>query len=275
MRFEMSSILDSARPRSIDRREWLAIASVLALVIVAGGCAPRLRVPVDPAAFAGEVVAPDSAQIHSLRSWMASGRLHCRLEGREGRGRIRVILAAPHQLRADMEFSGVFGLFGARSVLWASEEGLVWQEGAELPSPVDADEFFSPVLGRAAGVRDLEGLLFGLPVLWGRWTPDVAIERRDGDYVLTARLADGSEEARLAGHPPVLRRLVRRDANGKVIMDARFDRHQMIGGLAIARRLDVRSPVEGNRLRIDWKRIEPDWPGAREALAWPEVGSSP
>lgn len=254
----------------MERARLAAPPFLLALVIMS--CAPRTSVPVDPAAFFGTAVDPWTAQVHSLRSWLASGRLQCRLEGREGRGRLRVIHVAPHRLRADIEISGFFGLFGARSVLWAGEEGLVWQEGSGRPQRVDADSLFAPVLGPGAGVPELELLLFGLPVLWERWPEGGAAIRREGkDYILTALLPDGSREwAWVGGSPLVLRRLERRDSRGEVKMAARFDRHRLVGGLLVAGRLEIRAPDRGNRLKIDWGRLEPDWPQATEALGWPE-----
>lgn len=249
----------------------LAIAAALHAWIVPG-CAPRVSVPVDPGAFATAAVAPAAARAESLGSWVATGKIEAQLDGRRGRGRLRVVFLAPHRLRADFEFSGVFGLFGARSVLWAGDEGLWWQEGARPPAPVDADALFAPVLGYPAGVRELEFLLFGLPALWKRWPELPQIREEDDGYALTARLADGSIElAQVAGHPPVLRRLERRDPEGRVTMVARFDRHRVVAGLPVALRIEVRAPRGGNRLRIDWRDFEPEWAGAAAALAWPSL----
>jgi hypothetical protein len=171
-----------------------------------------------------------------------------------------------------MEFSGVFGLFGARSVLWAGEGELVWQEGADPPYPVDADALFSPVLGQPAGISELELLLFGLPVLWKRWPAGAEVRREGEGYRLAAHLADGASEfAWVAGDPPVLRELERRDGEGRVTMEARFDRHKTVQGFCVPGRVRIRAPDRGNRLRIDWERIEPDWPGAPDALVWPQL----
>jgi hypothetical protein len=249
----------------------LCLAPLL-LAWVIPGCAPRVSVPVDPAAFADLAVAPASARGDSVRSLLATGKIEAELDGRRGNGRLRVIYLAPHRLRADIELSGVFGLFGARSVLWAGDEGLWWQEGAEPPHPEEADALFSPVLGYPAGVRDLEALIFGLPALWRRWPDEPEVREEDGGYALTARLADGSvETARVEGDPPVLRRLERRDPDGRVRMEARFDRHQMVAGMQVAGRIELKAPRDGNRLRIEWKSLEPGWAGAAAALAWPDL----
>jgi hypothetical protein len=249
-------------------------AALAALLALGAACGPPP--PVEPDAFVSTALAPAAARADSLESFLASGRVEAEVGGRRGRGRLRVVAVAPHRLRVDLELSGAFGLFGARAVLWAGPEGMVWQEGNEPPRPVEADALFAPVLGRGVGVRDLELILFGLAALRDRW-PGAPAVRRDGRvYALEAGLPGGeTERAAVGGDPPVLRRLTRRSADGKVVMAARFDRHRGVGGLPVAARIEVRAPVEGNWLRIDWRRLERDWPGAAEALAWPVVAGGP
>jgi hypothetical protein len=276
----LSNVTGRARAGTPVLALVLAVTQVLGLTL---GCAPPT--PVDPAAFAEVAVAPAGRRLDALAGWLAAGRVEAELDGRRGMGRLRMLRLGPRRVRADLELSGAFGLLGSRSILWADGARILWQEGAEPPVRVDADELFSPVLGGPAGGSDLELLLFGLPVLWGRWPTGVTVERKGESHTLRATLAGGAtEEAVVAGDPLVLRRLERRDGTGRVVMVARFDRHRTVGGLEAATRIEVRSPSSGNRLRIDWSRVEADpelrpsdsaWPALPAAGGDPRAGTHP
>ncbi len=249
------------------RGSGAGLSSGHVLVVLALGfhvaCAPPP--PIDPDRFVLTSVAPAESGIDSIQGWLASGRLEARIDGRHGLGRLRVIHRIPHQVRADIEFSGAFGLLGARAILRADPSGLTWQEGSDSPVAVEEDEVFAPVLGVGAGVADLEMLLYGLPRIRARWPEGTIVEARGsaGDVELRALFPDGSSEtAKVAGDPPSLRRLERQDPRGRTQLLVRFDSIKNVNGLPIASRLDLKAPVAGNWLRIEWEVLEanPSWP---------------
>lgn len=256
-------------------RRPVAVPVIGSLIVVAArllgtGCAPRAAV--DPTVFEATVEAPASERLDSLATWLATGTIEADLAGKRGLGRLRILRLAPHRVRADIASSGAFGLFGTRNVLWIDEETIFWQEAGGPIVTLASDDFFSPALGRAAEVRDLEILLLGLAVLRDGWESSPVIERAGDRYTVSARLTGGvTEEAEIAGEPPALARLTRRGPDGRIVMVARFDRIREAGGLRVATRIEVRAPGSGDQLRIDWSRIEPN-PDLRPAdLAWPVV----
>jgi hypothetical protein len=247
----------------------IAAAAIAALLLVPR-CAPPP--PIDAAAFFSSALLPGETRVDSLASWLVSGRIDVQIDGRRGAGRMRVIYARPERVRADLELGGAFGLLGSRAVFWVDANEAYWQEGAGAPVRVTADEILAPVLGGQVGVLDLEVLLFGLARLRARWPADSVIEvrGRGGEDVVTALFPGGvREEATVSGNPRALRRLERRDPEGKTIFVARFDRIRGVEGVLAAARLELRAPVAGNWLRIDWstQRADPELPA--ETLAWP------
>ena len=248
------------------RRAALAVAAILATA----RCAPAP--PVDPSAFFSAAAEPGEARIDSLRTWMASGRMDADIDGRRGLGRMRVLYARPERVRADIELGGAFGLLGSRAILWVDAEAAYWQEGANEPVRVAADEILAPVLGGAVGVRDLELLLFGLARLRARWPAGTRIEvRADGGDVMVRALLPGGmiEEATVSGRPPALRRLERRDAGGRTVLVARFDRMREIGGVLAPARVELKAPVAGNRLLLEWSIQKADQDLPEDARDWP------
>lgn len=240
--------------------------------MLAARCAPPP--PVDPSAFFSVVGAPGEARVDSLRTWLASGRLDADIDGRRGLGRMRLLYARPERVRADIELGGAFGLLGSRAILWVDEESAFWQEGASDPVRVTADEILAPVLGGAVGVRDLEVLLFGLARLRTRWPAGTEIGvRADGsDAVVSALLPGGtSEEATVSGRPPALRRLERRDAAGRTVLVARFDRMKDVNGVIAPARVELKAPVAGNRVLLEWTILAADRDLPEDARDWPGV----
>jgi hypothetical protein len=171
-----------------------------------------------------------------------------------------------------MELGGAFGLLGSRAILWVDAEAAYWQEGVGEPTRVKADAILAPVLGGAVGVPDLELLLFGLARLRSRWPAGTAVEVRGGggDRALVAHLPDGArEEATVGDDPPVLKKLERRDAAGRTLLVARFDRIREVDGIPVPGRVELKAPPLGNRVLLEWTTQAADrvWPA--EALAWP------
>ncbi len=266
----MASVSPARAATGGGARRQPAALGPIGFALLLAGCAPPQ--PVDPAAFFAAAVAPGEARLDSLAAWRASGRIEAQVDRRRGAGRMRIIHLSPHRLRADIDLGGAFGLLGSRAVLWVDETGLIWQEGSAPPAAVDADAVFAPVLGGAAGVADLEVLLFGLPRLRARWPDETTVEVRasGGNDVVTAVFPDGaSEEATVGGSPRALRRLERRDASGRTVLLARFERLTVVGGVATPRHLEIRAPVAGNWIRIDWSRLEANPELPPEGLAWP------
>ena len=247
----------------------LAALAAAGLLLAARCAAPP---PVDPAAFLSATAAPGEARVDSLRTWLASGRMDADIDGRRGLGRMRLLYSRPERVRADIELGGAFGLLGSRAVLWVDEEAAFWQEGAGEPVRVAADEVLAPVLGGEVGVRDLEVLLFGLARLRARWPAGTEVEvRGDGnDGVVIAFLPGGQiEEAIVSGDPPALRRLERRDAGGRTILVARFDRLHEVEGVLVPARVELKAPAAGNRLLLEWSFQKADQDLPEDARDWP------
>jgi len=121
-------------------------------------------------------------------------------------------------------------------------------------------------------VRDLEVLLFGLARLRARWPEGsvIAVRTEGGDAVVTALLPGGMrEEAAVSGRPPALRRLERRDAGGRTVLVARFDRLRDVDGVLSPTRVELKAPVAGNRLLLEWTIQMADQDLPEDALDWP------
>jgi hypothetical protein len=139
---------------------------------------------------------------------------------------------------------------------------------------VSADEIFAPILGERATGVDLELLLLGLSGLGSRWPPPPWTSAPDGKGLgFQATFPGGSmEEARIEGDPPLMTRLARRTAGGKVLFRARFERYREVAHTRVVGRVEVEAPAKGNTLRVDWEQVARDGVSPAD-LAWPEESS--
>ncbi len=234
------------------------------MVVVAGGCTAR-RPAVSPAELE-ETLAPLFAE--SVEPVAAYGELELEVRGRRVAGKVRVLLVGD-RARLDVELPGFFGLLGGTTTLWVDATSLRWREPGASALVTGDDPVLTETLGRPVRARDVRLMVLGLRGLWPYPEAARRAEHLDGAGNWQLELSGGRMEAALIqASPAQLSWLELRHPSG-LLARAVFDAHRRQGAWWIPARVQVRSPPNGNWIRVRWKRYRWQLDNALSQLAWP------
>lgn len=244
-----------------------ARAALAALLMVAAGCAPRLRppppgLPSAPAALLDEVRAAQGRVVS------VQGTARVAVDGPDGAGGVEQFLAAERPGRLRVETHDFFG--NVLSVLAVEGGALVLYDAKARTyyrGPATAEN-----VGRLVPVplppEDLVTLLCGsAPVLDG---DPIDASPVDGALRLTLRRGDELQRLDVGAGAVVLR--ARSSRAGVVGLEVELSGHRPRGGALLPAEVTARAPGAGLALALRWKEVEVNGPvdAALFRLAPPE-----
>ncbi len=234
---------------------------VLALLVgglIVSGCAGRKVVaPTEPlveAPAAGEMLANLGARRAQVRALRAIARLRYRSPEAKQNARHVLAVERPNSVRIE-----VLSMFGTVFALTASEGRLqvyVPDESTFYAGPASPANLARYLPGGLAVPEIVDHLLATPPFAE---LPPPSVELVDRRIQLSQPTVDGSHVAWFADpHTPIAYRKLDRD--GAVIFEARYDDVELVGGIAVAKKITLAVPATAESLEVSMKDPETNPP---------------
>jgi outer membrane lipoprotein-sorting protein len=245
----------SLGPRPAAGRRRPASAALGLALLLAAGCAPRLRppppdLPLDPAALLAEVRATQ-ARVQTVQ-----GEARVVIEGPQGSGGVDQFLAAerPGRLRVESHdfFGNVLSLLvvdGPTLALYDAKARILYR-GAATAANV------ARLVPVALAPAELVTLLCGsAPVLDGEPLDASPV---DGALRLTLKRGDEVQRLDVGAGAAVLR--ARESRLGRVSREVELTGHRPLGGASLPTQVVARAPLERITLTLRWRAVEVNQP---------------